>query len=91
MNIQNRLADLVDYANALQCDTKSLGNDELMSVVSEDYKRSLKARAMKNWEEIRKAHSELTNEGVDFEKELGNEETYPLIRLVVSMMTVEVR
>lgn len=91
MNIQNRLADLVDYANALQRDTKSLGNDELMSVVSEDYKRSLKARAMKNWEEIRKAHSELTNEGVNLEKELGNEETYPLIRLVVSMMTVEVR
>lgn len=91
MNIQNRLADIVDYANALQRDTKSLGNEKLMSVVSEDYKRSLKARALKNWEEIRKAHSELTNEGVDFEKELGDNEFYPLIVATVSMMTTEVR
>ncbi len=87
MNIQNRLADLVDSARAFQCDIKSLENEKLMGVVSEDYKRSLKARALKNLVEVKKAYYELVDDVEGFNYELDGEDLFNII----TALTTEVR
>ena len=88
MNIQNRLADLVDYAHAFHRDLTSLTNEKLMNVVSEDYKRSLKARVLKNLEEIKKAFRELAHYrcGVDFETAIEDEDVRLLVMTIGGMM-----